>query len=109
MDGTHNALHWVEDDIERAASSIKAIGHPLRFKILCTLGRHEVSVLDIVQQVGTSQSNISQHLAILRERGIVSTRKVANRVFYRVDDPRTLKLLQLVGDIFCARIGRAAG
>ena len=108
MDGTNNALQWVEDDIERAATSVKAIAHPLRFKILCTLGRREVSVLDIVQRVGTSQSNISQHLAILRERGIVITRKDANRVFYRIGDQRTLQLLEMVGEVFCAKVHRAA-
>jgi predicted transcriptional regulator len=45
------------------------MSHPLRLKILCVLGDKEVSVQDIVENVGTSQSNISQHLAILRDKG----------------------------------------
>ena len=57
-----------EEDISRASRSLKAMSHPLRLKILCTLGDQEVSVQDIVDAVGTSQSNISQHLAILRQR-----------------------------------------
>ena len=52
-----------EDDIERASRSLKAISHPLRLKILCTLGGQEVSVQEIVDYVGTSQSNISQYRA----------------------------------------------
>lgn len=91
-----------EEDIQQAAQAMKAIAHPLRLKILCVLGDQEVSVQDIVDRVGTSQSNISQHLAILRDKGVLETRKDANRVFYRVGDLRTLKLLGMVRDVFCS-------
>jgi ArsR family transcriptional regulator len=90
-----------DEDIERASRSMKAIAHPLRLKILCTLGGKEVSVQDIVSQVGTSQSNISQHLAILRDKGILTARKDANRVYYRVGDPRTLRLIGMMREVFC--------
>jgi DNA-binding transcriptional ArsR family regulator len=90
-----------DEDVERASRSLKAMSHPLRLKILCTLGDQEVSVQDIVEFVGTSQSNISQHLAILRDKGILSSRKDANRVFYRVSDARTLKLIGMMRDVFC--------
>ncbi len=90
-----------DEDIERASRSLKAMSHPLRLKILCTLGGQEVSVQDIVEQVGTSQSNISQHLAILRDKGILASRKDANRVFYRVGDSRTLQLIGMMRQVFC--------
>ncbi|HEX5338006.1 MAG TPA: metalloregulator ArsR/SmtB family transcription factor [Gallionella sp.] len=90
-----------EEDIQQAAMAIKAIAHPLRLKILCVLGDREISVQDIVEQVGTSQSNISQHLAILRDKGVLATRKDANRVFYRIGDLRTLKLVGMMRDVFC--------
>lgn len=90
-----------EEDIQQAAQAIKAIAHPLRLKILCVLGDQEISVQDIVEQVGTSQSNISQHLAILRDKGVLATRKDANRVYYRIGDPRTLKLIGMMRDVFC--------
>ena len=90
-----------DDDIERASRSLKAMSHPLRLKILCTLGDQEVSVQDIVERVGTSQSNISQHLAILRDKGILSSRKDANRVFYKVVDNRTLQLIGMMRNVFC--------
>ena len=92
-----------EEDIERASRSLKAMSHPLRLKILCTLGDQEISVQDIVDQVGTSQSNISQHLAILRDKGILVSRKDANRVYYRVGDSRTLRLIGMMRDVFCSR------
>ena len=92
-----------EDDINRASRSLKAMSHPLRLKILCTLADGEVSVQDIVERVGTSQSNISQHLAILRDKGILASRKEANRVFYRVGDSRTLQLIGMMREVFCGR------
>ena len=91
-----------DEDINRASRSLKAMSHPLRLKILCTLGPEEVSVQDIVDQVGTSQSNISQHLAILRDKGILVSRKDANRVYYRVGDARTLQLISMMREVFCS-------
>jgi ArsR family transcriptional regulator len=91
-----------DEDIQQAAQAIKAIAHPLRLKILCVLGDREISVQDIVEQVGTSQSNISQHLAILRAKGVLATRKDANRVYYRIGDLRTLKLVGMMRDVFCS-------
>lgn len=91
-----------DDDIDRAARALKAMSHPLRLKILCTLGDQEVSVQDIVERVGTSQSNISQHLAILRDKGILASRKDANRVYYRVGDNRTLALIGMMRQVFCS-------
>jgi ArsR family transcriptional regulator len=96
-----NKLIDREEDIHQAAHAIKSIAHPLRLKILCVLGDEEISVQDIVEQVGTSQSNISQHLAILRDKGVLVSRKDANKVFYRIGDLRTLKLIGMMRDVFC--------
>ena len=91
-----------DEDIEQASRSLKAMSHPLRLKILCVLGVREISVQDIVRYVGTSQSNISQHLAILRDKGILASRKDANRVYYRIGDERTLKLIDMMQQVFCS-------
>ena len=101
FDGDVDTLLEGDEDIERASRSLKAMSHPLRLKILCTLGDKEISVQEIVEQVGTSQSNISQHLAILRDKGILASRKDANRVFYRVGDSRTLRLIGMMREVFC--------
>jgi ArsR family transcriptional regulator len=90
-----------KEHIETAARALKAISHPLRLKILCVVGEQEVCVQDIVDAVGTSQSNISQHLGILRDKGVLQTRKDANRVYYRVADQRTLQLIVLMREVFC--------
>lgn len=92
-----------EDDINLASRAMKAMAHPLRLKILCILGGYaEVSVQDIVEQVGTSQSNISQHLSILRDKGILSARKDANKVYYRIGDPKILQLISSLREAFCS-------
>jgi len=90
-----------QEHIEQAARALKAMSHPLRLKILCVIGSGEVGVQDIVEAVGTSQSNISQHLAILRDKNVLRARKDANRVYYRVSDERTLQLIGMMREVFC--------
>lgn len=100
-----NMLMTREEDIYNASRSLKAMAHPLRLRILCILGAHtEVSVQDIVEQVGTSQSNISQHLSILRDKGILTARKDANKVYYRVSDRKILELIVSMRAAFCGPI-----
>ena len=101
MDQVIAGLLDKQEHIETAARALKAISHPLRLKILCVVGEEEICVQDIVDAVGTTQSNISQHLAILRDKGVLQTRKDANRVYYSVADPRTLQLIVLMREVFC--------
>ena len=89
------------EEIEQASIAIKAIAHPLRLKILCLLNSGEIAVQEIVEAVGTSQSNISQHLAILRDKKILKTRKDSNKVYYRIADQRILHLVALMRQVFC--------
>ncbi len=91
-----------EKDINKASRALKAMAHPLRLKILCILGSAtEFSVQDLVEMVGTSQSNISQHLSILRDKDILVSRKDANRVFYRIGDRKILQLMGSMRNAFC--------
>ena len=90
------------ENIREASAAMQAMAHPLRLKILCLVGNQELSVLEIVEAVGTSQSNISQHLAVLRDQSILVARKEANKVFYRIEDPRVLKMISLTREIFCS-------
>jgi ArsR family transcriptional regulator len=89
------------EQIEHMAHAMRAIAHPLRLKILCVLGEQESIVQDIVGAVGTTQSNVSQHLAILREEGILGTRRDGNRVYYCVRDQRTLQLIATMREVPC--------
>lgn len=101
MEDHDDHTNYDDQDISRAARCLKAMSHPLRLKILCVLGDKAISVQDIVEQVGTSQSNISQHLAILRDKGILDYKKDANRVFYYIDDKRVINLIAMMRSVFC--------
>ena len=82
---------------------MQAMAHPLRLKILCLVGNQELSVLEIVDAVGTTQSNVSQHLAVLRDHAILVARKEANKVFYRIEDPaHHCSMIALTREIFCS-------
>ena len=90
------------ENIREASDAMHAMAHPLRLKILCLVGNQELSVLEIVEAVGTTQSNVSQHLAVLRDRGLLEARREANKVFYRIGDPRVLRMISLTREIFCS-------
>ena len=88
-------------NIQRASEALLAMAHPLRLKILCLLGSGELSVQEIVDAVGTSQSNVSQHLAILKVQKIITSRKDATKIFYKIEDTRILHMITLTREIFC--------
>ena len=95
------ALIGKAENIEQAAVAMQAMSHPLRIKILCLLSSGEMMVQEITDAVGSTQSNISQHLGILRACGMINSRKQATKVFYRIEDERIVKMISLTRDIFC--------
>lgn len=85
-----------------AAQLLRALGNERRLLILCHLiSAEEMSVGQLAGQIGLSQSALSQHLARLREDGLVAFRREAQTIFYRVADPNAGRLLALLRDIFC--------
>jgi ArsR family transcriptional regulator len=59
-------------------------------------------VQDITDAIGSTQSNISQHLRVLKASGLINARKEATRVYYGVEDNRILKMIAMTRDVFCA-------
>ncbi len=96
------ALIGKSENIEQAAIAMQAMSHPMRIKILCLLSSGELIVQDVVDAVGTTQSNISQHLGILKACGIINGRKDGTKNFYAIADARILKMISLTREIFCA-------
>lgn len=94
-------IPYDDSDINQATRCLKAMSHPLRLKMLCVIGNQSMSVQDIVEQVGTSQSNVSQHLAILRDKGILDFKKEANFVYYFISDERVIHLIHMMRNVFC--------
>ncbi|PDS31815.1 ArsR/SmtB family transcription factor [Rhizobium phaseoli] len=88
-------------DIE--ATFLSAMGNAKRLHILHLLTEGEVSVTDLADEVGLSQSSTSQHLAILREHGLVQTRRVAQTIYYSLQSGMARTMLDTLADIFGSR------
>jgi len=94
-----NMLH--EEDIHHAVRCLKALAHPTRLGILCFLRDGEKTVCELQALLGWTQSNISQHLGIMRERDILTTRREANQMYYRVRNEEIFRLLDVVREVYC--------
>ena len=89
-----------------AAALLKALSNERRLLILCHLiAEEELSVGKLVSKVGLSQSALSQHLAKLRDEGLVTFRREAQTLFYRVCDERAASILVVLHQMFCADAG----
>jgi DNA-binding transcriptional ArsR family regulator len=90
-----------QEKLTNAARCLRVLAHPTRLMIIHVLGQGERSVQDLEREVGVSQSSVSQHLNLLKDREILESRRVAQQVFYRLKDPRMLELTQLTRELFC--------
>ena len=81
------------DDYTRDSAVLKALAHPVRLRMVYGLIQHECNVDKMVKALKIPQSTVSQHLALLKIRGVLQVRKEGVRTCYRVIDPRIVKLL----------------
>lgn len=84
-----------------AAKLLRALGNERRLMILCQLADGERSVSELQPRAGLSQSALSQHLAVLRQEGVVATRRDGQTIWYRIDDPAAIKVVATLAEIFC--------
>lgn len=84
-----------------AARLLRAMSNEHRLMILCRLGGGEISAGELLAGTTLSQSALSQHLAVLREDGLVATRREGQSIFYRIGDPSALKVIETLAGIFC--------
>jgi len=86
----------------QVADTLKAIGNARRLMLLCKLVEHgELTVSDLARDVGLSQSACSQHLARMREEGLVVFRRESQTLWYRLADPRVETLLATLYQLYC--------
>jgi DNA-binding transcriptional ArsR family regulator len=90
-----------EASAAEAAKLLRALGNERRLMILCQLTEGERSVGELLPLVGLSQSALSQHLGVLREEGVVATRRDGQTIWYRIDDPAAMKVVATLAEIFC--------
>ncbi len=90
-----------ESQIEDIARLLKTMSHPIRLKILCLLQDRELTVGDLHKEVQTTNANVSQHLSILRNQGIITYRKDANFIYNRITEGRVTELIRTMRELFC--------
>ena len=82
--------------LKQAALTLKAMANIKRLEILLYLSQNETSVGDLQQKIGLSQSALSQHLAVLRQAGLVQTRRDRQQIFYRLENTLIKRILNLL-------------
>ncbi|RMX08615.1 transcriptional regulator [Corticibacter populi] len=102
MTRSKSDLELLQDSAAQAAALLQAVGNPNRLLVLCLLiERGEMSVGALNEMVPLSPSALSQHLARMRDEGLVTYRREAQTLYYRIDDPNVAKLIATLKDIFC--------
>lgn len=95
------ALQEMADRADEVAGFLRGLANPHRLLILCKLAAGEQSVGALVAATGVAQTSMSQHLARLREEGIVAVRREHRTLYYRIDHPAVLELMQTLYRHFC--------
>jgi DNA-binding transcriptional ArsR family regulator len=90
----------------RVTDLLKAMANPSRLMILCQLAEGEKSVGEMESVIGQSQSGLSQHLAVLRRKRIVSTRREAQSIYYSLASKEVEEIMAALYRIFCAKVSR---
>lgn len=88
---------------ERIGAVMKLLAHPDRMLLLCNLSQQEMCVGELEEALGLHQPSLSQQLGVLRNEGVVATRKEGKNVYYRVADPQLVQLLQAVYRTYCSK------
>ena len=88
-------------NIEIAAQCLKVMSHPARLRILCALRQGEQTVQKLEYYTGIKQSTLSQHLALLKSRGVLVSRRETTYSFYSFSNDQITKLFDLIKEVFC--------
>lgn len=87
-----------------AADLLRALANERRLLILCQLGERELSVGALQERLGLSQSALSQHLAVLRDEGLVATRRQSQTIFYRIANRAAVQIIATLAAIYCPNL-----
>lgn len=92
----------IEAHAGAAESFLRSIANRHRLMVLCTLTEGEIPAGELGRRLGLTQSNLSRHLATLREEGLVATRREGTTIHYRIASDRVKSLLDMLYAMFCA-------
>lgn len=99
-------MELIEDmalNADKVAGFLKGLGNPQRLLVLCWLAEGEKNVSELIALTGVAQTSMSQHLARLREEGVVAVRRDHRSLYYRIDHPAVEELMHLLHRHFCPR------
>jgi DNA-binding transcriptional ArsR family regulator len=91
----------MEKNAATAVRLLKGLANESRLMIMCVLSEGEISVGHLNERIDLSQSALSQHLAVLREQGLVRTRRESQTIYYRLAETPALSMVELLHDAFC--------
>ncbi|MGB8666116.1 MAG: metalloregulator ArsR/SmtB family transcription factor [Serratia inhibens] len=89
----------------QAGALLRALGNEDRLLLLCQLSQHEMSVGELAQTLGIRQPTLSQQLGVLRQEGLVSTRREGKQIYYAVSDEKALTILSTLYQLYCPAPG----
>jgi|SRR5210317_701151 DNA-binding transcriptional ArsR family regulator len=91
----------MQSNAKEAVNLLKGLANESRLMIMCVLTEGEVSVGQLNQRIKLSQSALSQHLAVLREQGLVQTRRESQTIYYRLQDTAAMNIIALLHEVYC--------
>jgi ArsR family transcriptional regulator len=89
---------------ELHAEVCKTLSNPLRLQIINELQDGEKTVSSLTKALGIRQANLSQHLAVLRQRGVLATRREGPNVYYRIANPKIIKACNLIREVLLEQL-----
>nr|WP_212757954.1 metalloregulator ArsR/SmtB family transcription factor [Stutzerimonas nitrititolerans] len=99
-------IQQLRANADAAGQLLKALGNPDRLLLLCQLVEGERSVSELEALLGIQQPTLSQQLGVLRREGLVATRREGKQIFYRIDSPAALAVINTLYQLFCAEQGK---
>jgi DNA-binding transcriptional ArsR family regulator len=94
-------LQQMQSSAAHACKLMKVLSNTDRLMILCQLSKGELRVGEIEEQLGISQPTLSQQLTVLRDEGLVSTRREGKSIYYQVKSPKALAVIETLYEQFC--------
>ena len=91
---------------ELHADVCKTLANPWRLRLIHALRRGERPVAELIRELGAPKANVSQHLAVMRARGVVESRRQGAFVYYRLTDPRIVDAFRLMREVLLSRLRR---
>ena len=98
----------LQNNAQHVAALLKSMASPARLVILCQLAEGERSVGELERAVGLSQSGISQHLALMRRRDVVASRRQGQTVYYSLASSEVVAVMATLHDVFCGEAAERA-